>query len=229
MARLVLLPGIDGTGELFAPFLAAYAGETTVVRYPTSEAVGYRELEEKVRAELPTDAPYFLLAESFSGPIAIALASSPPPLLKGVILSCTFARSPRPVLGVFRGLIPFLPARPPMAVLDRLLCGRFSSPTLRLALERALALVSPDVLRARLSAAATVEAVPQLRQVRIPLLYLLAADDRVVPATASDLVLKTAQEIRLVKLAGPHFLLQTLPNETASAVREFMEETGDAL
>ena len=51
---LVLLPGMDGTGELFAPFVAALKREfkVVVVRYPTNEPLGYAELEAIARGKL---------------------------------------------------------------------------------------------------------------------------------------------------------------------------------
>jgi thioesterase domain-containing protein len=73
MVALVLLPGMDGTGELFAPFLAALGPDqaVVVVRYPTDRELGYAELEQVARAALPVDQPFILLGESFSGPVAI--------------------------------------------------------------------------------------------------------------------------------------------------------------
>jgi len=86
MLALVLLPGMDGTGQLFEPFVAALGEEFSVqvVRYPATEPLGYAELASLVRAALPTDRPFVLLGESFSGPIAISVAASAPPQLKEV-------------------------------------------------------------------------------------------------------------------------------------------------
>ncbi len=69
--KLVLLPGMDGTGELFAEFVAALAGEfeTETVRYPTERCLSYAELENFVRAACPISGPFLLLAESFSTPL----------------------------------------------------------------------------------------------------------------------------------------------------------------
>src|SRR6476660_4945010 len=54
MASLVLLPGMDGTGALFAPFIAALGSDTsgTVVDYPTDQALGYAALEALVRSQV---------------------------------------------------------------------------------------------------------------------------------------------------------------------------------
>jgi len=49
---LVLLPGMDGTGDLFDAFVAAVSGgcRCKVVRYPVGEALGYPELEAPAEA-----------------------------------------------------------------------------------------------------------------------------------------------------------------------------------
>ncbi|MFA5258386.1 MAG: hypothetical protein WC360_09565, partial [Opitutales bacterium] len=75
---LILLPGLDGTGRLFSDFVAALGPEAdvVVVSYPTDQCLSYHELVAFVRPFLPRDRPYVILAESFSGPIGIALAAS---------------------------------------------------------------------------------------------------------------------------------------------------------
>src|SRR5512146_2059759 len=100
MVALVLLPGLDGTGLLFSDFAASFGPDVKiiVVSYPTDAAIGYSELESIARSFLPNDQPFFLLGESFSGPIAISIAASPPSGQLGLILRCSFARSPRPAL-----------------------------------------------------------------------------------------------------------------------------------
>src|SRR4051812_248219 len=97
MTTLVLLPGLDGTGELFAAFIAALPGrDVRVIAYPADRAMTYSQLEEFVREGLPRGEDYFLLAESFSGPIGISIAATTPPRLKGLILCGTFATNPLP-------------------------------------------------------------------------------------------------------------------------------------
>ena len=86
---------MDGTGELFEPLAQAMERRDAidVVRYPGTEPLGYDELERLVRAQLPAGQPFVLLGESFSGPLAISIAASPPPGLRGLILCCSFART----------------------------------------------------------------------------------------------------------------------------------------
>lgn len=229
MTKLVLLPGMDGTGDLFQPFAAAVSVKTQIVRYPTSRPLDYRELESLVCSELPSDEPYVLLGESFSGPIAISIAARRPPLLRGVILCCSFARNPRPGLGLLRGLVNWLPGRPPLVPLDWFLAGRFGTPQLREALARSLAQVSPAALRARMTAVIGVDVSPVLPSISVPLLYLRATEDRVVPISASEVILNEVPRAEVVDLVAPHFLLQTAPKEAGAAVSLFVRKVEHAL
>jgi surfactin synthase thioesterase subunit len=82
--RLVLLPGLDGTGELFEPFLKALPSSLTsqVVSYPTEQYLTYKELVSLVQRVLPHKEPFVLLGESFGGPLSIEVAASSPPNLR---------------------------------------------------------------------------------------------------------------------------------------------------
>lgn len=226
---LVLLPGMDGTASLFEPFIAALGNEFPVVRvaYPNVGVLGYFELEAVARAALPAG-PYVLLGESFSGPIAISLAASAPDQLKGLVLCCTFARNPRPLFSGLRPLVGFLPmAFAPVSVLGRLLLGRFSTHALRSALAQAMAQVSGSALRARLQAVLRSDVSAKLSAVRVPVLYLRASQDLVVPASASRLAVELNPRIKVVELEAPHFLLQAAPSESAKVVAAFVRDVTD--
>jgi hypothetical protein len=82
---LVLLPGLDGTGDLFQPLLSRLdrSIEPVVVRYPLAEPLGYEALTSIARRALPTTGPYVILGESFSGPIAVQLAAERSGELRG--------------------------------------------------------------------------------------------------------------------------------------------------
>lgn len=225
MLTLVLLPGMDGTGQLFDSFVTALGPEfgVKVIAYPTGEPLGYAELAEVARAALPVEGSYVILGESFSGPVAIALAAIGGPRLKGLVLCCSFVRNPRPMLSGMGALASWLPVgSAPSAILSPLLFGRFSTKELRAALARALALVSPSVLRARLKAVLTVDVSAELSAVKVPVLYLRASHDRLVPTDASRLVAELNSLTQVVEILGPHLLLQAAPGEAAEVIEAFV-------
>lgn len=224
MATLVLLPGMDGTGELFEDFIAALdpGCRTLVIPYPVDAPLGYRALEDLVRTRLPLDEPFVLLGESFSGPLAIAIAAAPPPGLAGLVLCCTFARNPLPVLARLEALVELLPIGTRLLpLLHPLLLGGISSSRLRAALKAAVQKASAKVFRKRLREVLNVDYCGKLLQVAVPVLYLRAEQDRVLPASVLN---QFANLDRLAKqsVAGPHLLLQAQPQASAALVTDFV-------
>lgn len=94
--KIILLPGLDGTGELFGPFLAKIPEHWSalVVSYPRDQLMNYPECVAFARDRLPVDEDFVLLGESFSGPVSIALAAQHHPNLRGLVLCNSFARHP---------------------------------------------------------------------------------------------------------------------------------------
>jgi pimeloyl-ACP methyl ester carboxylesterase len=218
----VLLPGMDGSGEYFSDFAAALAPEidSIVVSYPDRE-LGYEELEAFARTALPPQR-YILVGESFSGPIAIGLAASAPAGLLGVVLVCSFARSPMRLPAFLRPMAVHFPLqRVPAWIAGKMLLGRYSTPDYRDKLSASIARVRAAVWRARMRAIVSVDVIPQLRRIDVPILYLRASGDGVVPPAAADLVARNARDVRIADLDGPHFLLQVRPRESAEHVKEF--------
>jgi pimeloyl-[acyl-carrier protein] methyl ester esterase len=225
MTALVVLPGLDGTGTLHAEFVASVGpafDAVIVVPYPPDKALGYDALEALVRAQLPPTAPFVLLGESFSGPIALSIAADPPPNLVGLVLSTTFAKSPVPLLSPLGALTRIAPVRTlPPSVLSWLLFGRWATPQLEVALQRALLTVSPAVLRSRAGAAIQANVSACLGSIRVPALYLRATHDRLLSAAAGRHILSALSQCARVDIAGPHLLLQAAPVDCARAVSTF--------
>jgi pimeloyl-ACP methyl ester carboxylesterase len=88
--------------------------------------------------------------------------------------------------------------------------------------DRAIAGVSPAVIRRRIAALLAVDETAALRRIRLPTLVLAASRDWVLPARATQWILQALPTARLVRIEGPHLLLQTCPAECATAVLEFI-------
>lgn len=223
---LILLPGMDGTGELFQPLITALDGrfELIVLRYPVDQPLDYPALQALVRQALPQTRPFVVLGESFSGPIAVAIAAANNPLLKGLVLCCSFVCNPRPRLGRLSFLLKLLPlARAPLGAISTVLLGSFATPALRQSLAQAVAQVAPRVMQARLRAVVAVDVSQALRASRVPLLYLRASQDRLVPTRAGERVASLRPDAQMVTLDGPHCLLQAAPDEAAQHLTRFLQ------
>jgi pimeloyl-[acyl-carrier protein] methyl ester esterase len=229
MTSLVLLPGMDGTGRFFADFVDALGSRAGCIvgSYPPDPTLGYAELEVVARSFLPTTQPFVLLGESFSGPIAISIAAARPTNLIGVILCCTFARVSRPRFGALDRLLRWLPAvSPPPALAEWFLLGRFSSARFKYALHQVLRDVPAAVLRARFRAVLSVDVTDKLAHLDVPVLYLRAAEDRLVPRHAAELIRQVYPPCVIQDFVAPHGLLQTVPHEAATAIMRFVQDCG---
>jgi pimeloyl-[acyl-carrier protein] methyl ester esterase len=228
---IVLLPGLDGMGELFAPFVNALGPQTDaiVVSYPADQALDYQALEHFARTHLPVGRSYFLLGESFSGPIAIALAASRPEGLIGLVLCATFARNPHPYFSPFKALIRLLPLKSKLrGLISWFMFGKFADRQTLSVLERSLERVSLAALRMRLCSVLDVDYSARLAQMNVPILYLLATDDRIVFGRSCRHIARLLPAVTVVPLEGPHLLLQARPDVTAQMVGQFMRRVSDS-
>jgi pimeloyl-ACP methyl ester carboxylesterase len=76
---------------------------------------------------------------------------------------------------------------------------------------------------ARVAAVLGVDRRGLLRRDDVPMLYLLARGDRLIPRAAARAILEVRPDTQLLEFDAPHFLLQTEPAECADAVRRFCE------
>ena len=226
--RLLLLPGMDGTGELFADFMSSLPKSirSEAPCYPTDVRLNYRDLEKLIMQLVPSSEPFVLLAESFSTPLAISYAASRPANLKALILCAGFAASPlrRWKRAMASALVPVLPfGHLPSYLIDRFLTGREASKDLSCKVKSAIKKVRPEVLRYCLQCVFACDERAAVSKISIPILYLRASEDRLVPRTASQEIASLKPETHVQEIPGPHLLLQANPKAAASAVLQFLE------
>jgi pimeloyl-ACP methyl ester carboxylesterase len=217
--QIVLLPGLDGTGTLFKRFVAAVPEQIVCkpIRLPV-EPLTYDELTEAVAAEVPAGAT--VVAESFSRPLAVALACRVP--LAGLVFCNSFVDAPRsralkwiPWHVVFR-------FSPPRSLLRRYVVGSDADDGLVGEVAEVVSSVPANVLASRVDAVLSVDAVTAFGQVAAPMLYLRGTEDRLVPETAWHRM-AALRPIRTVHVPGPHLLLQANPTGSWQAVATFVD------
>jgi pimeloyl-ACP methyl ester carboxylesterase len=219
---LVLLPGLDGTGRLFERFrsLAPPEVRVDVVSLPT-HLYGYRALIEFLVHHLDLRPDSVLLAESFSGPLALGVAAQRP--VAGIILCNSFIQPPAPPL--LRSLIhpALFRMAPPPWVVRRYLVGRAAPEELVAQVRDLIASLAPELIAGRLATILGVNAVDNLHKFKGPLLYLRGSNDLLVPDSAGQALLDAAgTQVRMERIAGPHLLLQTAPEAAWQAIMGFM-------
>jgi len=187
--NVVLLPGLDGTGTLFAPFVRNAPDWATpvAISYDRDKVQDYEKLAGNVYKEIDRGQPFILVGESFSGPVALLVATRLPENLVGVVLCASFAVNPRPLMSLLYSpalLRALSSARVPAWAIRRYLTGRTSSTELVKSVASVIRSVPPDVLAARLKMVIEVDVTRQLSACEVPLLYVLATQDRLVSKRA---------------------------------------------
>lgn len=226
-SAIVLLPGLDGTGLLFRRFAQWLPGDCEVrtVAYPADVHLTLSDYAREVTQAWPKGR-VVLVAESFSGLVALTLLTETPVRPDAIVFCATFAEPPRPWLLRVVGAVPqaaglayWLPD-----FLLRFCCvGRAANASLADAVRAALRQVPVDVLVHRLrlvGARHSFFAEPST----IPCVYLQASGDRLVPAGAAAWFAKHFASFRLERIAGPHFLLQAEPQRCADVVNGLLRE-----
>jgi pimeloyl-[acyl-carrier protein] methyl ester esterase len=223
------MPGMYGTGELFADFFTALPRdfEAIVVRYPRDRKLSYAELEGVLQKVLPVNADYILVAESFSTPLGIAYAAKRPAGLRAVVLCAGFASSP--VRGwrrhLYRLLSPvlFLFAMPE-SVVRSLLTGADADAMLVEKVSASVSAQKPEVMAARYRAVLDCDVRAELKEIAVPMLYLRPTEDRIVSAESLEEIQRLHPQIEVVAMKGPHLLLQCEPEKSAGCVADFVRK-----
>jgi pimeloyl-ACP methyl ester carboxylesterase len=251
--HLVLLPGMDGTGQLFAPLLAALQDLTpelpvSVVPY-SDQLPTDQQLQVSLHHRLKHGAKTVILAESFSGHVLTRLLHNWPAQLGpqpiGLVMAGSFVRNPQrwagPLRAVARAVLP--PILPPLMqvvtrdsrdspapsphpllrTLARVLYGPQPAPEHCAALRNALAQVPPALMVARVQAVLACDETRAWQALRVPTLVLSAQRDQLVPPAETARMLALRPNCQHIALPGPHGLLQTQPVAAAQAIVGFVQ------
>lgn len=230
LKKLVLLPGMDGSGELFRGLQAVLPEglEAEALWYPADRWMKYGELAGTLRGAIPVDEPFVLVAESYGAPLAILIASMEPPNLRGVVLSAGFATSP--LRGIWRTLAyelaPLLAhVSLPAFVARALLVGEEAPRALVESIQGAVGWLTPRVLSSRVREVMNVDVRTELAQVKVPVLYLQPTKDRLVDAACLG-DMQVVKPGRTVNVESPHSLLQCEAKKAAEVIAGFVKELG---
>lgn len=222
--KIILLPGLDGTGELFSDLLSYFEADVSVVPLPLEGGQDFETLTEYVMGELP-DEEYVLVAESFSGPIGARIAKLRPDCLRGIVFVATFLTSPSALLLSMAKLLPLkkLSRMPFSSVPIRgLLFGwRVGADTVE-RFNRVLAGVPGAVIEQRVDAISHLST--PMPGLQIPALYIRASNDRLVSADMWREFASVFGDFSVVEIDGPHMILQRQPEQCSLIIKRFVEK-----
>ena len=222
-ASLLVLPGLDGMSRLARPFQACLPAHIscTCLDFPGNIYLAPAQLKDWVQERLREYGPVFLLAQSWSAPLAVTLAQLLPSVRGLILVASVLHRRPR--LGLVASLrwMPrwLLRQRPPRFAVRWLLLGLDAPDSLLDEFHAALNAVTASVLAARLGELANLLTRSPTCALPCPTLCLHAGDDRLlsgaVPIQEQTLLQHTT-------IPGPHLLLPRCPETVAEQVARFL-------
>jgi pimeloyl-ACP methyl ester carboxylesterase len=213
----LLLPGLDGTGELFAPFvkLLPASDQVHVARF-APDAVDYAPILDQL--ELPSG-DFTVVAESFSGPLGVMLAARCQ-RVRGLALAASFVSNPSKLTF----LAPLLCAAPtlnlPAPLLRHFMLGDDASSDECKALAAVFRRVSRASVAGRLASVRRADVKGLLGRLAVPVLLLRPQNDRLIAARVFD---ELGVPTKVIAQA-PHLVLQRAPAPCLAALREFFSE-----
>jgi pimeloyl-[acyl-carrier protein] methyl ester esterase len=231
--ELVFLPGLDGTGLSYGPLgeVMPEGVRVTVVHYPADRKLSFGELVQCAYGQLPRNKPLVLIAESFSGPITISLASSFPSHIKGIVFCATFMKFDRPFLLGQTKYIPFeyLLRKPmPNFLLFFLVGGKPFSDRLAPLFRQLEKLVKPEVMAHRIRMLKDIDATSDAQTLSLPCCYIKGAQDKLLPARCHVHFKKYLPDLIVKSVDGPHGILQARPEQCAEIIMDFVKSLSES-
>ena len=228
LKNLVVLPGLDGTGELLSSFLAEAEGkfETHMVRFPKHKPFVYQQLFPCIREALPWGKPYSLLADSFSGHLALLFAEEQPQNLESIILCSSFFNNPASQTTWWNKVVGKDPCKPPFTkeFLKTFMFGEDCPDGLLDKAKEVFDSVPPEILEFRWNLAMKTETRRQLASSKKPILFMAGNQDSLLHEKhLADLALMQPN-MEVLRLEAPHALLQRNPREAVAYVDAFVSQ-----
>lgn len=210
--KVVLLPGMDGTGILFKPFIeqAPPNIEVTIIPLKQSENYSYEDQAKYVMSQIGED-PFILVAESYSGMVAYNMLKLGCKNIEHIVFAASFICLPSR-LAKFSNYLPIALAKSrlvPKALMGRILFGKFSSPSLINHFYSALSITSSTTLSHRLNQISELKE-PKYK-ISIPCTYIKPNKDIAISKIAVTAFHEVCSNLIIHEVAGTHFVLQTNP------------------
>jgi pimeloyl-[acyl-carrier protein] methyl ester esterase len=221
--RFLLLPGLDGTGKLFSRFVRMKPPSFSceVLAYDDGFAE-YDEYVNAVKGRLRADTKTVLIAESFSGPIAMHIASRYRDQVAGIVFAASFVKPPHPLLLNIASVMPAPAFGAMRATLVKQFCvnGVYEKNVIDEA-NVVVGELESAVIKRRLMLLASLTKLAHA-QIDIPVLSLRATQDRLITQAATSSIATTFPKTISIDVDSPHFLLQARPEECWRHIEKFV-------
>jgi pimeloyl-ACP methyl ester carboxylesterase len=222
------MPGLEGNGKLFAPIIPLLQPhfDLSMVTYPDLDS--FTDYIDCARNQLPDASKFSIIAESFSGPVAMALMAQEPERFGRSVLAATFARSPLVTLTRMANYVPLQMFS--IGALNKFCLDVYaavdedSSETQPLPLN-VMEQLDGAVLKHKIAVLSRIDVSALLPGVAVPILLLRALWDRIVSEADTHLIEQCLPDVERIDIDAPHLLLQTRPQQCADLIIRHLQST----
>ena len=221
--KVILIPGMDGTGKLFSPFLNELPSNIDTLVICLNDLKSQTPIEQALEiASLIGSEEVIILSESYSGYITYHLSLLPNLNIKHVIFAASFLENPN-CLSHLNKLLPLNLVRLgliPDSVLSFVLFAQRNNKKLVKLFISTLKLINNSTLKYRLTIIANL--VRPSESLSVPCTYVQASNDYLVSYKSVAVFKELCTSINVVKTAGGHFIVQSNPQYFSKLVQDII-------
>ena len=217
---MILLPGMDGTGQLFEPLLPLLHGQARVLALPQTGSQRYDSLAQRLVSQLP-DEEFILVAESFSGGLVAPMLQLCSERIKKVVFLTSFVSPPRRFLSCVAQALPLhalLPLPGSNIAIRYTMLGREASNAHVEQFKAVIQSVPSTVLRRRLRALS--QPFSPSTSFSIPTTIIVATQDRLLGTNVERDFYRCFSNCEIKRVEGCHLLAFTQPEAVAGILND---------
>ena len=219
------LPGLHGTDDLYGELASCLPDgvETELINLPTKGKQDYKTLTCWLKRHLDDSSARkrVLVAESFSGPLALAYAASQPEGVAAIVLGASFCEAPHNPGIALLPLRPLFMIKPPRKALEHFLIGSDASGEKVRELGNTISTISASTLTKRVRAVLELEEADAPSLPDIPMLILQAKDDNLIPWEAQQRLELRYPDAHVHWIPAPHLIFQRHPEVCMEKMQDF--------
>lgn len=220
--KIILLPGVDGTGVLFEPFVNIFKADVPVEVVPLTKDSDQSILNQvSIIEDAVGDEEVIFIVESYSGLLAYELAKRNKIRIKQIFFFGCFLQPPSFIGKIGR----FLPVRLlniiPDKVIAHILFNRWSSPELISLFRKAIDAGDFSNLKKRIRIIGTYHKPGQV--IDVPCVYVQATMDNLVSAYNIKAFEEVCSNLQVEVVEATHMLLQTQPQQMSQLIHKYLQ------
>ena len=217
--KIILLPGLDGTGSLFNDLLNNLGedNEVEVISYDHISGLSFIEQAKEIAVKI-TDVNVLLVAESYSGRVAYELSQILDSRVRAIVFIASFISSPS-FLSKFAVFLPVSMLKPNFLTAYLLSVLGFNGQATKKQIDRlfnSLKIANRSKLKARLKNIAALSSPANV--IDCPVTYIRPNRDFLVSSAAVSRLRSLCTNFNVISVSGGHFIAQSAPADCAKAI-----------